>query len=34
MTEDNGPEKRSMSKQDGLPRLVGHFANNDIMNIL
>ncbi len=33
MTEDNGPEKRSMSKQDGLPRLIVHFANNDIMSI-
>ena len=30
MTEDNGPEKRNMSKHDGL---IVHFANNDIMSI-
>ena len=33
MTEDNGLEKRNMSKQDGLLRLIVHFANNDIMSI-
>ena len=33
MTEDNGPEKRNMSKQDGLLRLIVHFANYDIMSI-
>ena len=33
MTEDNSPEKRNMSKQDGLLRLIVHFANYDIMSI-
>ena len=33
MTEDNGPEKRNMSKQDGSLRLIVHFANYDIMSI-
>ena len=33
MSEDNGPEKLIVSKQDGLLRLIVHFANNDIMSI-